>query len=149
MQSLVAIDNARVSANAAVCGRQMPLVLVVDDDAGMVQLLRTLLWRMGFGRVLSATDPYAALSLARESGCAVDLLISDIDLGTKMDGVQLARELVARSPAAKVVLMSGDHTREHGLPGDWSFLPKPFALADLLALLQKSLGGQRLRAGAA
>ena len=67
-----------------------PTFLIVDDDYGTRRFLHTLLTRVTGGRVLDAANPLLALRTALTIDRPVDLLISDIDLGSDIDGVQLA-----------------------------------------------------------
>jgi PAS domain S-box-containing protein len=119
-------------------------ILLVEDDDMFRGLLRQVLENQGYD-VLAAEHPAAALELAAAHGDAIRLLLSDMVMpgGT---GADLARKLVGRYPAMKVILMSGytddalasrstDSTRAD------AFLEKPFATQDLLRLIRELLGG--------
>src|SRR4051812_33549203 len=81
------------------------VVLLVDDDKGIRDLVRTFLTRATNARVLVASGPQAAMALALTLDRAMDVLISDVDLKAEIDGVQLAVDLAEIMPTAKVVLM--------------------------------------------
>jgi len=66
----------------------------------------------------------------------VDLLLTDIDM-PGIYGVSLSREVRDRWPETKVVFMSGGATP--GGVGGGPFLSKPFALRELVALVDDSL----------
>src|SRR5689334_2491158 len=83
------------------------VVLLVDDDKGIRNVIRTFLTRATTSRVLVASTPQAALALALSVDRAMDVIISDVDLKAEIDGVQLAVDIAAMMPTAKVVLMSG------------------------------------------
>ena len=109
-----------------------PLILVVEDDASIRRFLCTLLKRTTCALVMDAAAPDLAWSMARSIGQPIDLLISDIDLGTSMNGVELARALSASELAIHVLLMSAGKYPENGIPSNWRFLEKPFPVAELL-----------------
>ncbi len=117
-------------------------VLLVEDDEMLRGLLRQVLASQGY-RVLTAEHPAAARELAAAHEGAIQLLLSDMIMPGDT-GASLARELAARDPALKVILMSGytDDTlasREvDGTVAD-AFLEKPFATQDLLRLVRDLL----------
>jgi len=108
------------------------LILVVDDDGGTRRFLCTVLRHTTGARVLEAASPAEAMSLARSAGRPVDMLISDIALSADRNGIELAHEMAAAYPAMRVLLISGGDLPEAGIPADWRFLAKPFALAVFL-----------------
>ena len=60
----------------------------------------------------------------------VDALVIDVMLGDGMDGIELARRVLAVQPWLAIVLMSGyleDDYAFEGLPPDTQFLSKPFS----------------------
>jgi len=107
-------------------------VLVVDDDAAIVDLLETALEDEGY-QVL-ATVGAAALPLARDLQPAVILL--DINM-PGMDGIEVSRRLRA-DPATEhipiIVMSAQDRLRATGplMPVN-DRLPKPFEIATLYA----------------
>ena len=114
------------------------IILVVDDDRGIREFTSLLLRRVTGATVLEAATPDAGLRMARAHG-GIHLLISDIDLKADLDGVQMANQIVATSPATNVILMSGSHAPREGMRPVWRFLPKPFAIADLMKLVKLQL----------
>ena len=119
-------------------GAEERVVLVVDDDVSTRRLIRTLLTRMTSAIVFDAADAASATCIALTLRRPVDLLVSDIDLGG-MDGIQLASELSRLAPEMKVLLISGDASRQCGLRGEWKFLAKPFAIARLIEFVEAAL----------
>ena len=109
-----------------------PLILVVEDDPSIRRLICALLKWAAMARVVEAADPKAALSMTRRLARPIDLLISDIDLRSAKNGIDLAREISAANPWVKVLLISGGKAPELEIPSAWRFLPKPFATAELL-----------------
>jgi len=92
-------EPALATANA------VPTILLVEDDhdvrAYVVEILREFHYR-----VLEAHDADSALGLIDRNDVRVDLLLADLVL-PGMNGGQLAAEVRARQPEAKVLLMSG------------------------------------------
>ncbi len=79
-------------------------VLVVDDDAMVVEIYRLTLERAGF-KVLVAGDGTAALEVV--SSTPPDLIFLDIKM-PRMDGIEVLRRLAAeeRTRAIPVVMLS-------------------------------------------
>jgi DNA-binding NtrC family response regulator len=113
------------------CNRE-PVIFVVEDDSRIRHFLCTLLRHATTASVAEAADPYTALSMARSVGGPIDLLISDIDLSTFLNGVDLARELAITNPSMNVLLISGGDCPQCQIPATWRFLPKPFSIQSLL-----------------
>ena len=116
-------------------------LLVVEDDPQMRQLLRKALVREGYD-VVSAEDGVQALeTLANDD--AFDLIVTDIRM-PRMDGEKLLAELHQKHPQFKVVLMTAyaelDQYMELMRAGAVDYLPKPFKIPDLLAVVERSIG---------
>jgi DNA-binding NtrC family response regulator len=120
-------------------GDEAVTVLCVDDDPILRRLLERQIQRLGY-RVLtvgSATEARAVLESQ-----AVDVVISDLDLGIPDDGGRdLLADVAVFWPGAGRVLMSGSFTTEHGedLPIAHVRLRKPIdpdTLRDALARAQ-------------
>jgi CheY-like chemotaxis protein len=79
-------------------------ILVVDDDPDVRDYAISVLEDFGY-RVLSAPDGEAALLLLEHDG-AVDLLFTDVVM-PGINGFEVARRAVARSPRLKVLFASG------------------------------------------
>ncbi len=111
-------------------------VLVVDDDAAIVDLLETALEDEGY-QVL-ATVGAAAVPLARDLQPAVILL--DINM-PGMDGIEVSRRLRADPATAHIpiiVMSTQDRLRATGplLPVN-DRLPKPFEIVTLYATVAR------------
>jgi CheY-like chemotaxis protein len=109
-------------------------VLVVDDDAAIVEVLQEMLQDRGY-RVLAAVGD-EALRLAREAH--PDVILLDL-LMPGMDGATLARRLRSEPATAQIPLiaMSGADrlwAKEARLPTD-DLLAKPFHFGDVYALV--------------
>ena len=119
-------------------------VLLIDDDALILEGTRKLLERWGC-HVITALSGSEADALLEREAVLPDLVISDL----RLDAGELGTEIVARirrryRPALPAVLVSGDTSlqtarfvRRHGLP----LLYKPLAPARLRAIIAKLCDG--------
>lgn len=117
-------------------------ILVVDDEAGMRNLLTFALERHGH-HVLTAHHGTMALALVEEQerqGRPLDLMITDLVM-PGMNGVELADTLSARRPELKVIFTSGFPAAvAEGFGINVlrdTFLPKPISIGSLHATISK------------
>ncbi|HEX4933066.1 MAG TPA: response regulator, partial [Gemmatimonadaceae bacterium] len=126
--------NARRAAVAEVT-RGSETILVAEDEHLVRAMTRRTLERAGY-RVYEAANGEEALTIARELGEGLDLVITDIVMPV-MGGRELAAALARERPALTVLFMSGyTHEREAHLNaggGISHFLHKPFTLEELRA----------------
>ncbi len=124
----------------------MARVLVVDDSQETCDLLEELLENMGLD-VTKAVHPDKAIQLLHQE--SFDLLLSDINLESRKDGLDLLRE--AKPLGVDTILLSGFGTLETALEavkeGAFDFLSKPWNNEELKALVARALarrqsGGQ-------
>ncbi len=117
----------------------MARVLVVDDEPRIVSFVSRALSEEGF-RVDSATDGPRALELARSG--RYELVVLDLLLPGR-DGVSVLSELVEERPEQRVLVLSALSDVESKVRclelGASDYLPKPFALAELLARVRARL----------
>jgi DNA-binding response OmpR family regulator len=117
----------------------MPRVLVVDDEPRIVSFVSRALVAEGFG-VDSASDGVRALTLARER--PYDLILLDLLL-PGLDGVSVLRGVIEARPEQRVLVLSAVSDVDSKVRclelGASDYLPKPFALAELLARIRARL----------
>lgn len=113
-------------------------ILVVDDDAKIVRLVRTYLERDGF-RVVEAADgrrALAAIALEAPALVILDLMLPEVD------GLAIIRA-VRRTDRTPIVVVSARGTvddRIAGLSeGADDYLPKPFSPAELVLRVRRVL----------
>jgi len=125
----------------------MARILVVDDDAQMVEMLRSMLEFNGHS-VEQADDGQSALARLGVEGAAAagapsgmpDVLILDLVM-SKLDGFTVASRLHehAATKSLPVVILTGKGVQmKHffkDLPNVRGFLEKPFELRELLSLV--------------
>ncbi|HLS99468.1 MAG: sigma 54-interacting transcriptional regulator [Porticoccaceae bacterium] len=120
-----------------------PLILVVDDDPGMLQLLGMRLKAFGF-RTLAARSGPEALALLEQH--PVHVLVSDLRM-EPMDGMALFARVHERWPVLPVIMLTAhgtirdavDATRE----GIFAFLTKPVDRDELHSTLNSALALHR------
>jgi len=107
-------------------------LLLVEDEPAVRRLVTRMLERHGYD-VVVAEDGDHALSLSREPGEPVDLLVSDVVM-PGMGGPELARRLRESWPGLAVLFVSGypRDFRPGDAPNDDAFLAKPFTQEQLL-----------------
>jgi two-component system, OmpR family, response regulator MprA len=128
--------------------RQPALVLVVEHDPRMASFLERALKAAGY-RVERTRDGMQALGTFKL--LAPDVVLVDTAL-PGLDGLGLARRLLADSGVPIVMLGEQDAVPERvaGLDaGADDFLPKPFAMEELLARMRAVLRGRALAAAGA
>jgi len=120
-------------------------VLVVDDDAKTVELVKLYLTRDGY-RVITAYDGTEALRLAREH--RPDLIVLDLML-PGMDGLEVCRTLRNESDVPMIMLTARttdeDKLTGLGLGAD-DYVTKPFSPRELAARVRavlRRLPGER------
>ena len=124
---------------------QGEMVLVVDDEPGIVQITRSMLEQHGY-RVLTARDGTVALTELSQHLGEVKLVITDI-LMPFMDGVQLIHALRRMAPEVKIIASSGalglpgqkDRTEEVKALGVKHILHKPYPVEQLLRTVHAEL----------
>jgi CheY-like chemotaxis protein len=87
----------------------------------------------------------AALAVYEKNAHKIDLVLTDIVM-PQMSGFELAQELAGRTPAVKVLFMSGYRDKAFGANGEppRAFLQKPFTPDLLLSKVREVLDSELL-----
>lgn len=118
-----------------------PLVLLVDDEPGVLKLTAKLLDKLGY-RVLAAATPEIAMEIANRDDIRLNLLVLDVML-PNMSGFTLAAKLKERHPGARQLYISGYTNdlvdRQSMGEAPPKCLQKPFSHRELERAVQSAL----------
>jgi len=119
------------------------IVLVVEDDPGVLNMAIETLDELGYGVLTAANGPEALQAI--RSDARIDLLFSDIVMPEGMNGVELAQEAARIRPALKILLTSGYTAQAladtRTLPDGIEIIPKPYRLDELAQKLRAAIDG--------
>lgn len=127
-----------VDAVGAVSTPKVETVLLVEDEPEVLGLAAELFRSIGYEVVAASSASEAAEIL--EERHDIDVVFTDITMPHGISGLELARVVRSRFPKIKVVLTSGYPLpalrSEHGSISDFTFVHKPYRLADLAKALR-------------
>ncbi len=119
-------------------------ILVVDDDEGLLHLLKMRLSAEGFA-VTSCTTGHEALVEAKKK--MFDLAITDLRLRGE-DGLDVTEELLRVHPQLPVIILTAHGSIPNAVEamqrGAFGYLTKPFDDKELKATIEKALSQQRM-----
>jgi DNA-binding NtrC family response regulator len=117
-------------------------ILIVDDEEFLLQYVRLVLVRAGYG-VLTAENGEEAWDLIAVNNQEIRLLLTDIVMPGSFDGFELAERVRKRHPDLPVLFMTGAPLQasvsKDGLTGQRKLLRKPFLPDQLLTIVRESL----------
>jgi len=118
------------------------VVLVVEDDPGVLEMVTSALSERGY-RTLSAQTLRDAMEICRRRPEPIDLLLTDVILADG-NGADLARQFIQIRPGVKILYMSGYTANvvvDRGLlkPGV-QLVEKPFTPESLASQVRRILG---------
>jgi two-component system response regulator GlrR len=120
-------------------------ILVVDDDPGLLTLMKIRLESAGY-KTVTAEGGERALAQAQEEVC--DMAIIDLKLNG-MDGISLLEKLLLLHPYLPVIILTAHGSIASAVEatkkGAYDYLTKPFDPKDLLHRIEKALEVRRLR----
>ena len=120
--------------------RKIPQILTVDDDAVTCELLCEVFTREGFGATFANSGEAALAEVERQRP---DLLLSDIRMKTRLDGLSLLEIVRREYPSVPVVLMTAFGSIETAVravkEGAFDYISKPFNIDELVAIVRRAL----------
>jgi len=139
---VAAAQNALSGDTPALTSRRgNEVVLVVEDESDVRDIALAFLRSLGY-RAISVGDADTALRRLRDDG-SIDVLFSDIVLGTGMNGIELAREARRLRPDLPVLLTSGYEHAAREETGDdahgFAVLQKPYRREELATSIRAAL----------
>jgi two-component system phosphate regulon response regulator OmpR len=113
-------------------------VLVVDDDALILRLVKESLTEAGYSVKTASGSLEAARAIARDPA---QVVLLDIRM-PGIDGRQFAEDLRARHISSKIIVMTAGPNAQrlaHEINAD-GYLEKPFDIAELISVVQRICG---------
>lgn len=122
-----------------------PIVLVIDDESGILETLEILLRAEGF-------DPRVAqggrAGLERLAEVQPDIVLTDVRMPS-VTGVEILAAARERDPDTPVILMTAQATLQTAMQavneGAYYYIQKPFRNDELLTILRRAAEHRRLR----
>ena len=125
---------------------EKPQILVIDDESAITELLCEL-----FGKEYGCTTAKSAeeaVSLLRRE--KFNLVVSDINMGGGMSGIELIPQIHASAPDTVVVMISAEQTVESAIAamrvGAFDYIVKPFDIKHVEVAVRRALEHQSLLA---
>ena len=113
-------------------------ILIAEDNLVNQKVLSRVLNRAGITDITVVDNGKKAVDLCRM--VKFDAIFSDVEMPV-MGGLEACKRIVAHDPNALVIFVSAHTQAEFELQansvGAWGFLPKPFRLADVNAVLDR------------
>ena len=123
---------------------QGELILVVDDEAAILNVMRETLVAFGY-RVLTASDGLQGSKIFAQQPDEIDVVISDMVM-PEMDGPEMIAALKTIRPGIKIIAVSGmireESSDEIARYGVQRIITKPFTLTTILHALREVLDGK-------
>jgi DNA-binding NtrC family response regulator len=114
-------------------------ILVIDDERSIQATLTAVLQRHGFAVEVA---PNAAQGRRRLVEAKPNLVLLDLGL-PDCDGLELLKELKAAHPAIPVMILTAHDSLANAIEsiklGAFHFLPKPYAVEELISLCRRAL----------
>ncbi|RCK81377.1 MAG: Sensory box histidine kinase/response regulator [Candidatus Ozemobacter sibiricus] len=139
--AIASADRPAAAAPAAPLESRGETILVVEDEPGLLAMIRGMLDQLGY-QVLATDQPGQAMTIATAHRGPIQLLLTDVVL-PELNGRALAATFTARFPGLKVLFMSGSSeeviAQAGVLPSGVAFLQKPFTIHQLAQALRTLL----------
>ncbi|HMJ64458.1 MAG TPA: response regulator [Candidatus Binatia bacterium] len=136
-------DKLQTSDTQKISGRET--LLVVEDEAPLRSIMRTMLERHGF-HVLEASSGIEALAVWHQHHDDISLLLTDVVMPAGLSGQELAEQFHAQKPNLKILYTSGYSPRAAGnvlsAENGADFLEKPFDETQLATAVRRCLDRQ-------
>ena len=120
-------------------------ILIIDDEANMLDMLSASLQREGY-QIVTAADGRQGLEHATAK--LFDFILCDLKMPV-MDGLQFLEEAKARKIESTIIMMSAFATVDVAVKaiknGAYDFITKPFKIDEILCILEKATERQQLK----
>jgi len=138
-RAVVGAEAAGAAAPTALVRGHGETILAVEDNASLRRVVVRQLTELGY-RVLEAEDAQTALRVLESE--AIDLLFTDVVMPGGTSGYEIARTVLSRWPAIKIVLTSGFPEYKingNGNGANLRLLSKPYRRDDLGRIVREVL----------
>jgi two-component system, NtrC family, response regulator AtoC len=119
-------------------------ILAVDDEEAFLQLIKSLLTHEGY-LVEVAKDGVLAINALQQQ--IFDLVLLDVKL-PRVDGIEVLKFIRDHSFDTQVIMLTGMHDVKIAVEcmqlGAYSYITKPYAAEELLAVIERALERKRL-----
>ena len=120
-------------------------VLVVDDDRVTRELLHEVLCEEGY-RVVTSGSGEEALEVGKQE--LFDVIISDMKLGSDLNGLDVLRAYKSIQPESEVILITAFGSMETAIEavkaGAFDYLSKPFKVDEVVLHVKRALNNRNL-----
>ncbi|HEV2231868.1 MAG TPA: sigma-54 dependent transcriptional regulator [Terriglobia bacterium] len=120
-------------------------ILVVDDDRVTRDLLHEVLAGEGY-RVVTSGSGEEALEIGEQE--CFDVIISDMKLGSDLNGLDVLRAYKSIQPESEVILITAFGSMETAIEavkaGAFDYLSKPFKIEEVLLQVERALNNRNL-----
>ena len=118
---------------------QTAKILVVDDDADVLDLTKYQLLSEGFTEVVAVDSGERALAAAAEQ--SFDVVLTDLQM-PDMDGLEVVERMKEVAPNAKVIMITGHGSTTKAIEsmqaGAFTYLEKPVEVEKMIAEINKA-----------
>jgi DNA-binding NtrC family response regulator len=138
MMDSLQVTSSKPEQRAA---ERKPTLLVVDDEPWIRLSLSEFLRDCGFN-VIEANDAEEAIQFVRSYSIVIDLVLTDIRMPGKTDGIGLAKWIGQKKPRLPVLLCSGHVQKDEVSPElckGKPFFRKPYDLEKMASEIRRTL----------
>jgi len=139
-----AANEGRKNFPAAMTASPRHKVVVIDDERAVLATLTVVLERHGFD---VTTAPNGAQGRRKVAEGKPDLVLLDLGL-PDCDGLEVLKEFKAAQPGMPVMILTAHDSLANAIEsiklGAFHFLPKPYAVEELVSLCRRALEQQAL-----
>ena len=119
---------------------ESPRVMIVDDDPVTCDLLSEVFRKEGF---ITRFEQSSAAALSAFDIYEPDVVLSDIRMGSRNDGLNLLTEIRREHPATPVVLMTAFGSIDTAVlavrQGAYDYISKPFMMDEVVSTVRRAL----------
>lgn len=120
-------------------------VLVVEDEIAIASLYEMILSKLGYQFIEPVTTGEESIETVKKN--RPDIIIMDICLAGKIDGIEAAKEIIRIDKGIKILFITGygDEATQKRIRklGDYIMLSKPVSIVKLTQVMESMLSGKQ------